>query len=162
MEFIEITEELYPQIALIYQQGIDSGIATFEMTAPDYAGWNQKYLPHSRIALINSKIVLGWAALAPVSKRAVYNGVAEVSIYIAKDQRGKGIGKSLFQELIKSSESAGIYSLQSSVFPENLASIKLHKTCGFREIGYKEKIAMREGMWFDNILLERRSKVIGI
>ena len=104
----------------------------------------------------------GWAALSPVSSRCVYAGVAEVSIYIADKYRGKGIGKILFSQLIKESEDNGLWTLQSGIFPENIGSIKLHEACGFRQVGYKEKIGKMNGIWRNNIILERRSKTVGI
>ena len=106
--------------------------------------------------------MLGWTALTPVSSRCVYSGVAEVSVYVATDARGKGIGKTLLTELIQQSEENGIWTLQSGIFAENEGSIKLHEKCGFRLVGYREKIGKKNGIWKDNVLMERRSKNIGI
>ena len=106
--------------------------------------------------------VLGWAALSPVSSRCVYGGVAEVSVYVSKNSRGLGIGERLMSELIKASEMEGYWTLQSGIFPENLSSIRLHEKAGFRRIGYRERIGKRDGVWKDNVLMERRSKIIGI
>ena len=106
--------------------------------------------------------MLGWAALTPVSGRCVYAGVAEVSVYISHAERGKGVGELLLKELISQSEANGIWTLQSSIFSENISSIRLHEKCGFRIVGYREKIVKKHGVWKDNILMERRSVIIGI
>jgi len=117
-------------------------------------------LPFGRIVLEKDETVIGWAALSKVSDRCVYEGVAEVSIYVA--HQGKGLGTVLLQQLIKISESKGIWTLQCGIMRENMASIKLHKKCGFRIIGYREKIGKRNGVWRDNIIMERRSKIAGV
>lgn len=157
MKFIEIHRDNYKQIAEIYKEGIDTKIATFETEVPDWEIWNQKYHQFGRTALLENNQILGWASLSLVSKREVYKGVAEVSIYIKYSERGKGLGEILLRKLIKESEKNSIYSLQSSIFTENKASLCVHKKCGFRVIGYKEKIAQLSGIWKDNIILERRS-----
>jgi len=113
------------------------------------------------VALTNNKIV-GWAGLLPISARKVYDGVAEVSIYIHPDFAGNGIGKQLMNHLVVESEKAGLWSLYASIFPENIASIRLHTSYGFREIGYRERIAKLDGIWRDTLLFERRSKITGI
>ncbi|ETN96982.1 GNAT family N-acetyltransferase [Zhouia amylolytica] len=161
MNFHTITTYNYPKVAQIYQAGIDSENATFEVNVPTYQEWDQKHLPFGRIALFDKNKMVGWASLSRVSQREVYNGVAEVSIYIAPNQQRKGIGTLLLQKLIEESESNGIWTLQCGIMRENKASIGLHKKCGFREIGYREKIAELHGVWRDNILMERRSKKIG-
>lgn len=155
---LPLIQHHYPQIAEIYQQGIDSGIATFETKVPVWDLWDGKYHPFSRLGIFQEDLLMGWAALSPVSKRQVYAGVAEVSVYVRNISRGKGFGFYLLRELIDSSERNAIYSLQSSIFRENVASINLHLKCGFRKIGYKERIAQRSGIWYDNILMERRSE----
>lgn len=157
MKFIAIHRDNYNQIAEIYKEGIDTNMATFETEVPNWEIWNQKYHQFGRLALLQDKEILGWASLSLVSKRAVYKGVAEVSVYVKSSKWGKGLGEILLRKLIKESEENGIYSLQSSVFRENKASLYLHKKCGFRVIGYKEKIAKLSGIWKDNIILERRS-----
>lgn len=162
MEIFKIESHHYPQIAAIYLQGISSGNATFQTEVPDWTDWDKSHLPHSRLAVFVNNDIAGWAALTPVSSRCVYAGVGEVSIYIADKYRGKGIGKALFSQLIKDSEENGLWTLQSGIFPENTASIKLHEACGFRQIGYREKIGKMNGIWRDNIILERRSKTAGI
>ncbi|MEQ8928182.1 MAG: N-acetyltransferase family protein [Fulvivirga sp.] len=162
MQIISLVESIYPDVAQIYQQGIDTGIATFETKVPTWVEWDKSHLPYGRLVAVEDNTVLGWAALSPVSSRCVYGGVAEVSIYLAEQARGKGIGKKLLNALIATSEENGIWTLQAGVFPMNKASIALHEKCGFRMIGYKERIGQLNGQWIDNILLERRSKIVGI
>ena len=152
----------YPQIAAIYLQGIATGVATFQTEATDWEVWDKSHLPNCRIVAFESNQMAGWAALSPVSSRCVYAGVAEVSIYIAENFRGKGVGKYLLSTLIEESETAGLWTLQSSIFSENKASIKLHEQCGFRIIGYREKIGKKGDVWKDNIIMERRSKIVGL
>ncbi len=148
----------WPAIASIYAEGINTGIATFETVVPDWETWDSAHIKSCRImATIENKIV-GWAALSPVSKREVYKGVVEVSIYITSKYRGKGIGKLLLSSLIKQSEEEGFWTLQASIFRENMNSIALHTNLGFRTIGYRKKIGKCNGVWHDNILLERRNK----
>ena len=145
----------------IYREGIKTGQATFETAVPAWEIWDNGHRSDCRlIALIDNQIV-GWAALSPVSKRQVYNGVAEVSIYIAAAARGQGIGKKLMHALVTVSEEAGIWTLQSSVFRENEVSVALHQAFGFRIVGIRERIAQMHGSWRDTVLLERRSKIIG-
>jgi phosphinothricin acetyltransferase len=151
----------------IYQEGIDTGHATFETEAPGWEDWNDRHLNHSRIiALIEGRVV-GWAALSAVSSRFVYRGVAEVSIYVSLDVQGKRIGGKLIQKLTETSEAAGIWTLQAGIFPENKASIALHKAHGFRVLGVREKVGKMDygplaGIWRDVLLFERRSRTIGI
>jgi phosphinothricin acetyltransferase len=145
----------------IYRLGLLTRNATFETEAPDFETWDKKYHPHLRwVALTNDQVV-GWAGLLPVSVRKVYEGVTEVSIYIHPEHSGKGIGKNLMNHLIRESEKAGIWTLYSSIFPENQASIRLHQLAGFREIGYREKIGQLGGKWRNTVLFERRSKNVG-
>lgn len=162
MEIKNITAEQYSQVAAIYLQGLATGIATFQTEAPDWESWDKSHLPNCRLAAFDDKTMAGWAALSPVSSRCVYAGVAEVSIYISEKYRGKGVGKLLLTKLIAESEAAGLWTLQSGIFSENKASIKLHEQCGFRIIGYREKIGQRNGVWKDNIIMERRSKTVGV
>lgn len=162
MEIISIQEQHYPEISRIYLEGIATGNATFQTEAPSWADWDKSHLTACRIILTDNDKILGWAALTPVSSRCVYAGVAEVSVYVDAEQRGKGIGKKLLLDLIRQSEAAGIWTLQSGIFPENTASIKTHEACGFRMIGYREKIGNMNGVWRDNVIMERRSKVVGI
>jgi phosphinothricin acetyltransferase len=145
----------------IYGHGIASGMATFETTVPDWDTFNLKYLPHSRIIAMQENELVGWAALTPVSARECYNGVAEVSVYVHQQQQRKGIGRILLEELINSSEQNGIWSLLSVIHEENRASIHLHEQCGFRYIGYRERIARLDGIWRTTVMLEKRSKFVG-
>ena len=162
MEIVKIDAQHYPQVVAIYLQGIATGIATFQTEATEWEAWDKGHLPDCRIAAFEGSQMAGWAALSPVSSRCVYAGVAEVSIYIAEHFRGKGIGKYLLLKLIEESEAAGLWTLQSGIFSDNTASIKLHEQCGFRVIGYREKIGKKDGVWKDNIIMERRSLVVGI
>jgi len=141
----------------IYGMGLESGNSTFETILPSWEEWNARHLRSPRLVFESNGTVTGWAALSPFSSREVYKGVAELSIYVASDSRGKNIGSELMEKMISESESEGIWTLVSSVFPENEATIRLHKKSGFREIGKREKIARHKGIWRDTILFERRS-----
>ena len=145
----------------VYKHGIDSGMATFETTVPEWAVFNEKYLPHPRIVAVEDEELVGWAALSPVSKRECYNGVAEVSVYIHQQHQRKGIGRMLLLQLITESEQNDIWSLLSVIHEENRASIHLHEQCGFRYVGYREKIAQLNGVWRTTVMLEKRSKIVG-
>jgi L-amino acid N-acyltransferase YncA len=162
MEIKTIVASYYPEISRIYLEGILTGNATFQTKAPDWNEWDKSHLPNSRIAAFENNTMVGWAALSPVSSRCIYAGVAEVSIYVLESERGKGIGKLLLQQLILESENNDLWTLQSSIFPENIGSIKIHEQCGFRQIGFKEKVGKMNGIWRDNILMERRSKIVGV
>jgi L-amino acid N-acyltransferase YncA len=151
-----------PLLLDIYRQGIASGMATFETTVPDWPGFDAKYLPHSRIVAMEEDQITGWAALSPVSPRECYSGVAEVSVYVAEARQRKGIGRILLMGLIKESESNGIWSLLSVIHEENRASIHLHEQCGFRYIGYRERIAKLDGVWRTTVMMERRSRTVGV
>lgn len=145
----------------IYEEGIATGNATFQQSAPTWHEWNSTHLQHSRIVAKDNN-VLGWAALTPVSGRCVYAGVAEVSVYVSDKARGKGLGKQLLQKLVDESEANNIWTLQAGIFPENIASIKIHEACGFRILGKRERIGKMNGIWRDTVLLERRSETVGI
>lgn len=162
MEFIAVTEENYPELVQIYQQGIATGMATFETSAPPYEEWDKAHLPFGRILAVEDQKILGWASLAKVSDRCVYGGVAENSIYVTPSAQGKGVGTKLLLKLIEISEANGIWTLQCGIMRANKASIALHEKCGFRIIGYREKIGKLQGVWKDNIILERRSTKVGI
>ncbi|MCL6274599.1 N-acetyltransferase family protein [Muricauda sp. 2012CJ35-5] len=150
------------QVAQIYNEGIATGFATFETQVPSYNDWDKAHIESCRLVAEENGIILGWAALSPVSSRCVYGGVGEVSVYVGAKSRGKGSGKQLLQKLIETSENAGYWTLQSGVFPENEASIKLHEKVGFRYIGRRERVGKLAGKWKDNLLFEKRSKTIGI
>jgi L-amino acid N-acyltransferase YncA len=152
----------WPAIRAIYAEGIATRNATFESETPDWAKWNQEHLHDCRLVAQDSHRVLGWAALSPVSVRRVYSGVAEVSVYVAAQARGRGVGKMLLQSLIEHSERCGIWTLQAGIFPENVPSIALHKSCGFREVGIRQKLGQRDDVWRDVLLLERRSSKVGV
>ncbi len=154
------TQKDWSIISEIYKEGIETGIATFETRLPTWEQWDASHFASCRIKAILKNSIIGWAALAPVSKREVYKGVAEVSIYITSKYRRLGIGALLLSQLISESEQAGFWTLQAGVFSINKASIALHKSLGFREIGYREKIATLNTVWYDNTILERRSKII--
>jgi L-amino acid N-acyltransferase YncA len=144
----------------IYRMGLETRNATFETIVPSWEEWDGKHLSHSRFISEEDGIVTGWAALSPFSSREAYRGVAELSIYVATGYRGKKIGSGLMEKVIASSELNGIWTLFSSVFPENEATLRLHRNFGFREIGRRERIAKLDGVWKDTILLERRSSII--
>jgi len=146
----------------IYRQGLNSGEASFETEAPDWETWQSKYHPFCRLVWEQDDQVQGWAALAQVSVRECYRGVAEVSVYVATHGVGQGIGSKLMAALVEGSENNGIWSLYSSIFPENQATLKLHLRHGFRQVGIRERIAQRHGRWRDTLILERRSNKIGI
>ena len=160
MNFIEIIKDNYIQVSEIYKEGLETQIATFETKIPNWNTWNNKYHKFGRIALVENEKVIAWASLSSVSEREVYKGVAEVSVYVKASERGKGLGVKVLKELINISEQNNIWSLQASIFRENIASLQIHKKCGFRIIGFKEKIAKLNGIWKDNFLLERRSTTV--
>ena len=152
----------WAQVSSIYLEGIRSGHSTFETSVPTWEQWDANHLEIARLVMRNGDTVLGWAALSPTSRRDVYRGVAESTVYVAGSQRGKGIGRALLEALIEESEKDGIWTLQASIFPENTASLELHLRCGFREIGRRERIAQLNGVWRDTLFLERRSKIAGV
>lgn len=151
----------------IYQEGIDTGHATFETAAPDWDSWDAGHLQHSRIVAMKAGAMFGWAALSAVSKRPVYRGVAEISVYVAQAARGLKVGRRLMREVIASSERAGIWTLQAGIFPENKASMALHERAGFRTIGIRDRVGKMQhgplaGQWRDVVLMERRSATVGV
>ncbi len=152
----------WEQVSRIYQEGIDTGVATFEQQSPSYEDWNQAHISQCRLVAEENGKILGWAALSPVSSRCVYGGVGEVSVYVDSNQRGKGIGKQLLNHLVEASEIAGFWTLQSGIFPENEGSVALHKKAGFRFIGMRERVGKLNGVWKDNLLFEKRSTKVGI
>lgn len=152
----------WPEVSRIYKEGIQTGVATFETTVPSYEVWDAGHMPTCRLVAAEGYNLLGWAALSPVSGRCVYGGVAEVSIYIGEPNRGLGIGRQLMEALILVSEAENLWTLQSGIFPQNRGSILLHEKAGFRYIGKRERVAKREGIWYDNLLYERRSSSVGV
>ena len=160
MKFRPLQKEDWPTVRKIYREGMDTGMATFETEVPDWETWDMKFLKKCRLVAENENGVVGWAVLSPASKRYVYRGVAEVSIYIDLNSSGKGIGSALLNALIKASEEENFWTLQSVIFSENQVSIHLHEKYGFRIVGIRERIAQRNGVWTDTVLMERRSKNI--
>jgi len=152
----------WEDVRAIYREGIDTGDATFETETPGWVAWDKSHLRECRLIARSDGQVVGWAALSPVSSRCIYAGVAEVSLYVRASARGRGVGKALLLALIEESERVGIWTLQGGVFPENLASIALQKSCGFREVGRREQVGQMNGVWRDVLLFERRSKIVGI
>ena len=153
----------WPAVREIYAQGISTGNATFETELPGWEKWDANHRQDCRlVARGDDGSLLGWAALSPVSGRCVYGGVAEVSVYVATAAHGRGVGKALLQTLIEQSEAAGLWTLQAGIFPENAASLALHKSSGFREVGIRQRIGKLGDRWRDVVLLERRSAKTGI
>jgi phosphinothricin acetyltransferase len=150
------------QVRAIYGEGIATGNATFETNPPDWEQWNAAHLSCARLVARRNGEVIAWAALSPVSQRCVYGGVAEVSVYVSASSRGSGVGRKLLCSLISESEQNGIWTLQAGMFPENAGSLALHQSCGFREVGRRERIGKMNGRWRDTILLERRSDAVGM
>lgn len=164
-------EDLLPEhaedVLRIYGEGIATGSSTFESQPPAWSTWDPGHLRSPRLVARDQARVLGWAALSPVSGRCVYSGVAEVSVYVAAEARGRGVGKKLLLSLIAASEAQGIWTLQAGIFPENHASLALVKSCGFRVLGIRERLGRMSfgplaGTWRDVVLLERRSKTVGV
>lgn len=153
-----MTAEDWPVVSRIYQAGMDTNLATFQTECPTWEEWNAAHLSQCRLVAVTDGAIAGWVALSAVSSRCVYAGVAEVSIYIDAEARGKGVGKALLNALIATSESAGFWTLQSGIMENNTASIALHTSCGFRRVGYRERIGQdRFGVWRNTVLMERRS-----
>jgi phosphinothricin acetyltransferase len=150
------------EVKEIYRLGIATGNATFETVVPAFDEWHKKFRPELLWVATLAGVIVGWAGLQPVSVRQAYRGVMEVTVYVHSDHIGKGIGTALMNHLVKESESSGIWTLYAAIFPENVASIRLHEAAGFREIGYRERIAELNGKWRNTVLYERRSQIIGI
>jgi phosphinothricin acetyltransferase len=160
MKIRPLQKKDWPSVRHIYQEGIDTGFATFETEVPDWETWNAKFLPTCRLVLEHENKILGWAVLSAASKRYVYRGVAEVTIYRDLKHPRKGIGSALMAALIEVSEKENFWTLQSSIFPQNKPSLYLHEKFGFRVIGRRERIAQRDGKWNDTIIMERRSSIV--
>ncbi len=162
LEIVRMAELDWEAAREIYLQGIATGNATFETSVPDYRKWDERHLSTCRLVARWNDKVLGWAALSRVSSREVYAGVAEVSIYIAEEVRGRGIGRKLLHALVEASEENSIWTLQAGIFAENAVSIRLHQQAGFRVVGIRERIGCLDGRWRDTVLMERRSRVVGV
>ncbi len=152
----ELTEDDWPSVKRIYEQGIATGSATFETEAPSWAEWDRAHLPEQRLVAEDDGDVIGWAALSAVSNRACYRGVAEESVYVEEQARGRGAGRALLSALVERAAAAGVWTIQTSIFPENVVSLELHRRCGFRVVGTRERIGQLHGVWRDTVLLERR------
>ena len=157
----KLTAGDWESVRSIYIDGIATGQATFETEAPTWEQWDATHLPVPRLIATANETIVGWAALSPVSRRPVYAGVAEVSVYVDRKMRRQGVGALLLETLTRESEENGIWTLQASIFPENAASISLHKSYGFGEVGRRQRIGKMKGVWRDTVLFERRSKVVG-
>jgi phosphinothricin acetyltransferase len=156
-----LSPEDWNDVRRIYAEGIATGNATFETEPPAWEAWDGSHRADSRLVARSGGRIVGWAALSKVSERCAYGGVAEVSVYVAADARGRGVGRRLLEELVRSSEEAGVWTLQAGIFPENTASIALHERCGFRLVGVREKLGRLRGTWRDVAQLERRSPRVG-
>ena len=162
LQISEMRKEDWESVRSIYLEGIETGNATFETRVPDWKEWDNSHLHHCRLVARCEGCVVGWTALSSVTERCVYRGTAEVSVYVSSDFHGQGIGKALLRRLVEESERHGFWTLQAGIFPENTASIELHKACGFREVGRREKIGQMNGVWRDVVLFERRSRIAGV
>jgi L-amino acid N-acyltransferase YncA len=157
VEIRAMTAADWPAVAAIYAEGIATGDATFETAVPTWAAFDAGKLPAHRLVAADGDTVLGWAAVSPVSARPVYAGVVENSVYVAAAARGRGVGRALLQALVDATERAGIWTIQTGIFPENTASLALHRAAGFREVGRRDRLARLHGTWRDVTFLERRS-----
>jgi phosphinothricin acetyltransferase len=157
-----LTPDDWPAIRSIYEEGIQTRLATFETECPDWRTWNAAHRSSCRLVAESGDRISGWAALSTISERCVYAGVAEVSVYVGRDHRGQGVGTRLLKALIEASENEGIWTLQAGIFPDNETSIRLHERFGFRHVGRRERLGQLAGVWMDVLLLERRSQRVGI
>ena len=146
----------YPAVAAVFAEGIDTGQATFETTVPSWEEWDVAHLPAHRFVAEEGGDVVGWVAVVPYSRRSVYRGVGEESVYVAERARGRGVGRALLEAVIESARAGGLWTLQAGVFPDNVASLELHRRLGFREVGVRERIGQLNGAWRDVVLLELR------
>jgi L-amino acid N-acyltransferase YncA len=149
-------------VLAIYAEGVEDRLATFETVCPTWEEWDQNHLRECRLVAEKDGTVLGWGALSPVSRRACYRGVAEVSVYVRRDARGQGVGSALLEALVEASEKAGFWTLQSAVFEENEASLRVQERCGFHIVGFRERIGQLDGRWKTTVMTERRSSVVGV
>ena len=160
MEIRDLRSLDWPEVAEIYEQGIATGVASFEHGAPSWEAWDAAHSDIRVVALVDGRIA-GWCALSPTSDRHCYRGVAEESVYVAASAQGRGVGRALLQRVIEAAEASGIWTLQAGIFPENKPSLRLHLGCGFRLVGVRERLGEAGGVWRDVLLLERRSEVTG-
>jgi L-amino acid N-acyltransferase YncA len=160
MELQPLRPEDWPAVRAIYEAGIATGDATFETAAPDWPAWDAAHLADHRLVARDGGRVVGWTALAPVSDRCAYVGVAEASTYVAPEAQGRGVGRALLTAVVASADRGGIWTVQTGIFPENQASLRLHEACGFRLVGVRERLGQLHGRWRDVVLLERRSPAI--
>jgi L-amino acid N-acyltransferase YncA len=151
----------WPAVRSIFEEGIATGQATFEAEAPSWEAWDGAHLREPRLVADEDGTVVAWAALSAVSGRCVYRGVVESSIYVTREARGRGVGRTLLTRLVENTERAGIWTIEAGIFPENRASVNLHLRCGFRIVGVRERLGSMNGEWRDVLLLERRSEVVG-
>jgi phosphinothricin acetyltransferase len=156
----DLRAEHWPEVARIYAEGIATGEATFETDVPTWERWDAAHLPGHRFVALDRGVVVGWVAVSPVSDRCVYGGVVENSVYVSGEARGRGVGRLLLERLIASTEAAGIWTIQTGVFPENEASVRLHERAGFEVVGRRRRLGKLRGVWRDVLLLERRSEVV--
>lgn len=161
-EISPLLPEAWSAVRRIYEEGIAAGDATFETSAPSWEEWDADHRADCRLVARCDGSIVGWAAASPVSGRCVYGGVGEVSVYVDPKAQGRGVGGRLLHDLVEAAEKAGLWTLQAGVFPENEASLRLHQSAGFREVGRRERIGRLGGRWRDVVLLERRSRVVGV
>jgi L-amino acid N-acyltransferase YncA len=162
MNIEPLTQKHWPEVKAIYKSGVATGNANFSFAEPEWASWDKAHVSNCRLVMAKKSEVLGWAALSAIHDQCVFAGVAEVSIYIAENARGQGIGKQLLRALIDESEKNNFWTLEARIFPENVASVRIHEENGFRIIGSRERIGQLHGVWRDTLLLERRSIKAGI
>ena len=156
VELRSLTADDWAAVAEIYWDGMRDGLATFETEAPSWEAWDTAHFAEHRLVAEQHGEIVGWAALSPASSRRCYAGVAENSVYVARHAQGRGVGRRLLERLIAGAKAAGIWTIQTSIFPENRASLALHERCGFRAVGVRERIAKRDGSWRDTVFLELR------
>jgi phosphinothricin acetyltransferase len=156
----ELLAEHWPDVARIYAEGIATGNATFESNVPSWETWDSAHLAEHRFVALEGGDVIGWAAAVAVSERCVYAGVVEHSVYVTTSSRGQGVGRLLLERLIESTEQAGVWTIQTGIFPENEASVRLHERAGFEIVGRRKRLGKLAGVWRDVLLLERRSPMI--
>lgn len=160
MQIEPLRPEHWPGVARIYAEGIATRNATFETELPTWEAWDRAHLAEHRFVAVDAAGVQGWAALVPVSERCVYAGVVENSVYVAGSAQRRGVGRALLDELVASTEAAGIWTIQTGIFPENAASVRLHERAGFRVVGRRERLGRLDGAWRDVLFLERRSGAV--